>query len=101
MERVRRGHLPDAADYRAVGNVEVRNSVSDLRGEPERAREGIRKRVARDGRRIVVLGLAISVGASELEAVAHPLLNIQLKGIIGGASSPKDVPDTPEVRVDP
>src|SRR6266581_3935795 len=52
-------------------------------------------------RGVVVPRFAVRVRTSELEAAAHPLLDIQLKRIIRGAGSPTEPPDSPEVRVDP
>src|SRR5882762_7365984 len=84
-----------------MGNVEVRDGTADLRGEREPGRDGIRKSIAQDGSGIVVPGCAVSVRASELEAVANPLLDVNLKGLVVGAGSERHPPDTSEVRVDP
>src|ERR1700730_6436351 len=84
-----------------MSNVEVRDGATDLGGEPEPTGDGIGKGIARDGRGIVVHRLAVSVGTAELEAVAHPLLDIHLKALIGGVGSKGQEADRPEVRVDP
>ena len=82
-------------------DIEIRWSVTDVGCEPEPACDGIGKRVAGDGRGTVIHGFAIGVGTSELEAVAHPFLDIRLKTFVRGAASEGQVPDTPEVRINP
>src|SRR5438132_3300966 len=82
-------------------DVEVRRGVTDVRGEPEPACDGIRKSITGDGRGTVVHRFAVGVRTSELEAVTHPLLDIKLKGLVGGAGPKRHEPDTAEVRVDP
>src|ERR1700676_1009039 len=99
MESLRHGYLPDAVDHNALGNIEIRGGVTDLRGEPEPACDGIREGVARDGRGTVVHGFAVRVRTSDLEAVAHPLLDTHRKGFVGGVGPESQEPDTPEVRV--
>src|SRR5437588_5809060 len=101
MERLSYGHLPDAVDGGGVPDVEFRRGMTDVRSEPEPVRGGIRKRIARDGRGTVIHRFAIGVRTPELDAVAQPLLDIQLKGLVGGAGSPRHESDTTEVRIDP
>src|SRR5712691_3725284 len=84
-----------------MGNVEFRNGAADLRGEPEPGRDGIRKGIAQNGRGVVVHRFAVGVNTSELEAVAQPLLDVELKRLISRAGIPLYPPDKPEVRVDP
>src|SRR6266478_3537228 len=82
-------------------DVVIRDGAANFRGEPEPGRNGIRKSITQDGRGIVVLGRAVSVRTSELKAVAHPLLDVYLKGFVGGVGSKRHAPDKSEVRVDP
>src|SRR5712692_206487 len=84
-----------------MGDVVVRDGAADFRGKPEPGGDGIRKSIAQNGSGIVVLGCAVSVRASELEAVAHPLLDANLKGLVSGIGSKRHSPDQSEVRVDP
>src|SRR5882762_8202284 len=82
-------------------NIEVRYGVTDLRGEPEPACDGIRKGIASDGCGIVVHRFAVSVRTPELEVVARPFLDIHLKRLVGGAGPIRHEPDSPKVRVGP
>src|ERR1700737_2007919 len=100
MERLRHWHLPDGIDCHAVGNVVVRGRFTNLRGEPEPTRDGIRKGIARDGRGTAVHRFTVSVSGSELEAVAHPLLDVYRKSLVGRIGPVSHKPDAPEVRID-
>src|SRR5262245_6509229 len=82
-------------------DVEVRRRVTDVGSEPEPARHGIRKCIARDGRGTVVHGFAVSIRTSKLEAAAQPLLHIKLKALVRGATTEGQESDTAEIRVDP
>src|SRR5262249_13807757 len=101
VEGAGRWYLPNTVDGCAIGNVEVRGSAADLRREPEPACDRIREGITRDGCRTIVHRLAVCVRASELEAVAQPLLDIHCKGPVSGAGSIRHESDGPEVRVDP
>src|SRR5262245_21985421 len=82
VERLRHGQLPDRIDGRTVPDIEICWSVADVGGEPEPARDRVRKCIAGDGRGTVIHGFAVRVRTSELEAAAHPLLDIELKTFV-------------------
>src|SRR5579864_6902524 len=94
-------HLPHGVDDGGVSEVIVRNGAADLRREPEPCCDGIRKGVAQGGCGVAVHRFAVSVRTSDLEAVAHRLLDTELKRLISGVGIPIYPPDKPEVRVDP
>ena len=93
LQRGRHGNLPDRVEDRGMSEVEVRRRPADRRGEPEPGGDGIRESIAGNRRRIVVHRLAVGVIASELEAVAEPLLDIKLNRVITGAGVPHHPPD--------
>src|SRR5712691_8260414 len=68
-----------------MGEDEIRDGAADLRREPEPGGDGIRKGIAQDGRGVVVHGFGVGVRTSDLEAVAHPLLDIKLNRLTSGA----------------
>src|SRR5258708_32290078 len=84
-----------------MGEVVVRNGAADVRGVPKQRGDGIRKGIAQQGSGIVVHGLAVSVIASKLEAVAQSLLDTKLSRLISGVGVPLDPPDQAEVLVGP
>src|SRR5258708_10821518 len=95
------GQLPEGVDNRGVGEVVVRNGAADVRGVPKQRGDGIRKGIAQQGSGIVVHGLAVSVIASKLEAVAQSLLDTKLSRLISGVGVPLDPPDQAKVLVWP
>src|SRR5579864_3836327 len=92
--------VPGVAGYKIMGDIEIRGTTSSSLIEEKHRREAIQELIAVGRAGTSVLASAIRVRDLRLEAVTHPLRNLEFEGVKNRVRTPSDVRDAAKVCID-